>query len=214
MFERMRRLPVLVGIVVGGLLTTMIPEGYGHYIEVSGKLYYHSINFDGAVKQATDLTGGLAELTLVGAKIEAICKGPQGQIVLGTPSHPIVLANAVANIEQDVDRKGKATKGAQVGHIKGVKFLEWDPSVEGGATLDLTSEQVGCNRNWTLAVALLRLADIHAAFYDEVGTLATEAVISCVLPEVFTLQGYPLTHNLPTAGDEYVCTKTYEKHWD
>lgn len=185
----------IVALMVMGLVAMVAAAADAHYINVSGKLVYHSIFCESVIKNVQNLVNNpaLATCLVVGTTIETECTNPQGKVVRGTPSHSITFGPAAAPLEQtDLEKKkGRAHVDIEV--------------IEDDVTLGLTSEQAGCNNNWTVTKALLREADITIDVYscgaDGVCTTpediidanhASTATYSCVLPATFTLDNVPL----------------------
>ena len=92
----------IVALVVMLLVAVAAGPADAHYTIVSGKLVYHSVECQSAIKQVQNLekNPALANCTLVGTVVEVECSNPQGKIVRGTASHPIPFEAVSTSLDQ------------------------------------------------------------------------------------------------------------------
>lgn len=199
----LRRFVVIV-VLLGCVGAVVIPRADAHYIYVSGRLVYHSLGCEWALKGVPNTLSkpAVTECRSVITLVDTLCENPQNRsVVPGQAATQTVLVGQEPFTEGNLTGKGKATVSVSIADDAVLAALQDVPGV--------------CvNPNWHLVAALVREVTVDLSVYEctneacstNTGVLASTATLDCSLPEGFSIL-LP-----PPDGTEYECTTISSVH--
>jgi hypothetical protein len=203
-----------IGLLAIGAVLLLGSMAEAHYIQIGGRLIYHSaqcgVDLKGVANPTTQPAKTECELTV--SFLDVLCRNNGGELAPGQIPRIIILTGEENVAPGDVTDK---KKGIATVNITVVPACGADPAPDDPCLAGVTSADACPNENWDLVAVIVREARmVERAFKctDETCTtsiLASESQRDCVLPAAVNFDTVP-----PPEGIPYTCTLLSNEHFN